>query len=76
MKDVTNFAKNPNVQIYLVGNKTDLSDKRVVSTDTGREYAEENGMFYFETSASTGDGIQQVMSEIVRGATETQGTSV
>ena len=40
----------------LVGNKTDLENK-AVSTGEGEEYAKENGLKFFETSALSGDRI-------------------
>ena len=43
----------------LVGNKSDLADNRVVSTDEARNFAEQIGAQYFETSAKTGDGVDE-----------------
>ena len=39
------------VQIFLVGNKTDLNEKRMVSTDEGEHCAIENKVRFLETSA-------------------------
>ena len=35
----------------LVGNKSDLNDKRQVTYDEGKDLAERNNMMFFETSA-------------------------
>ena len=51
---------NKNVLLLLVGNKTDLKDKREISTEEGREFAEKNGMEFFESSALTGDNIDHI----------------
>lgn len=51
---------NKDVLILLVANKTDLGEKRVISEKEGREFAEENGMIFFETSALNGNGIKEV----------------
>jgi small GTP-binding protein len=46
--------------MVLVGNKSDLSDKRVISIDEGRELAEKYNMIFFETSAKTGDNVDLI----------------
>jgi transport family protein 27 len=38
----------------LVANKVDLEERRVVTSERGREFARENGLAYFETSALQG----------------------
>ena len=43
----------------LVGNKCDLNEKRQVSIEEGREFAEKNGMIFFETSAKTGQNVEE-----------------
>ena len=47
----------------LVGNKADLSDKREVSTEEGRDLASRNKMMFFECSAKTGFNIDEVFQE-------------
>ena len=44
---------NPNMTIMLVGNKSDLSHRRVVSFEEGQEFANANGLLFLETSAKT-----------------------
>ena len=44
---------NMNLSILLIGNKTDLADKREVPEDEGRRFAEKNGLLFIETSAKT-----------------------
>ena len=51
---------NKNIVMVLVGNKTDLKEKRVVTTEEGKTFAEENGMQFFESSALTGDNIDKI----------------
>ena len=62
------------VLIILVGNKIDLEDKRVISYDEGNELAIKNGMIFAETSAKTGDGIEEIFlksaKEIVKNMNE------
>ena len=51
------------ILICLVGNKTDLSDKRVVSTQDGKNFAEQNGLLFFETSAKDGSNIEELFQK-------------
>ena len=43
----------------LVGNKSDLVAKRVVSTEQGKEFADSLGIEFLETSAKTSDNVEQ-----------------
>lgn len=52
IKDVT-----PNISLILVGNKIDLKDKRVIGHEEGEELAKKLGISYIETSAKTGENI-------------------
>ncbi|XP_003597770.3 ras-related protein RHN1 [Medicago truncatula] len=50
----------------LVANKCDLEPKREVETEDGEQFAQENGMFYMETSAKTAENINELFYEIGR----------
>jgi Ras-related protein Rab-1A len=52
------------VPIILVGNKIDLVDSRMVSTDEVRVYAAQNGMPYYETSAKTDYAVTDVFQKL------------
>ncbi|KAJ2821866.1 GTP-binding protein of the rab/ypt [Coemansia erecta] len=52
--------------IALVGNKTDLADKRTVSHDKGARYAGEVGALFFETSAQTGQNVAELFEQLAR----------
>ena len=47
------------VTILLVGNKKDLQDQREVKAEEGKHLAQENGIEYVETSACSGEGIDE-----------------
>ena len=51
------------VLIILIGNKIDLDDRRVISYDEGNEFAIKNGLIFGETSAKTGEGIEQIFKK-------------
>lgn len=59
---------SPGIIIALAGNKADLADDeengRQVSFAEGKEYASETGALFFETSAKTGAGVQELFTEI------------
>ena len=48
------------VLIYLIGNKSDLEDKRQVTTEEGETFAEENNLKFYETSALNGSNIEEI----------------
>ena len=47
----------------LVGNKSDLEDKRAVSYEEGKDFADKNEMMFFETSAKTGINVDEIFSQ-------------
>uniref|UniRef100_A0A061SJJ3 Ras-related protein Rab-5C n=1 Tax=Tetraselmis sp. GSL018 TaxID=582737 RepID=A0A061SJJ3_9CHLO len=51
---------SPNLIIALAGNKADLEADRKVVADDARAYAEENGLFFMETSAKTATNVDEV----------------
>nr|XP_027187244.1 ras-related protein RHN1-like [Cicer arietinum] len=52
---------NPNLIIFLVANKADLEEQRKVGNEEGEEYAKENGMSFFETSAKTAQNVNEYL---------------
>ena len=51
----------------LVGNKCDLESKREVSFQEGKEFAEQNGMKFIETSAKTDQKFSEAFESFVDG---------
>ena len=62
---VDKFAKS-NVLRILVGNKTDLEDKRVISTEEGKKLAESNGLKFYEISALKITGLYEMFEDIAK----------
>ncbi|MCJ1442085.1 MAG: hypothetical protein MMC23_002577 [Stictis urceolatum] len=50
----------------------DNEDARKVSTKEARDYAEDEGLLFFETSAKEGTGVQEVFTAIANAIPETQ----
>jgi Ras-related protein Rab-6A len=54
------------VIIVLVGNKTDLSDKRQVTEAMGQEEAKRNNLMHIETSAKLGHNVKLLFKRIAQ----------
>ncbi|KAK4267040.1 hypothetical protein QN277_023881 [Acacia crassicarpa] len=58
------------IVIMLIGNKADLVDLRAVPTEDAVEFAEDQGLFFSETSALNGENVEsaffQLLEEINR----------
>ena len=54
-----------NISMILLGNKTDLEEKRVVSTEEGKNKAEFYNITFMETSAFNGNNIQEAFNELI-----------
>ena len=69
IQDVQTYAES-SVNIVLIGNKCDLTDKRVVETEKGKELAKEFGIQFFETSAKADINVQDAFSALVKQVTD------
>lgn len=54
------------VIIVLVGNKTDLNDKREVTAAQGEEEAKKNNLMFIETSAKLGHNVKSMFRRIAQ----------
>jgi len=55
-----------NTPILLLGNKCDLTDKRVVSKEMGEKLANEKNMIFCECSAKNGTNIENSIIELAK----------
>ena len=58
---------DPHCVAILIGNKSDLADRRTVSREEAEDFARIHELQYFETSALNGDGIKEAF---IRAATD------
>eukprot|EP01103_Thecamoeba_quadrilineata_P017854 TRINITY_DN6512_c0_g1_i1.p1 TRINITY_DN6512_c0_g1~~TRINITY_DN6512_c0_g1_i1.p1 ORF type:complete len:223 (+),score=35.94 TRINITY_DN6512_c0_g1_i1:30-671(+) len=63
LEDVKN-ERGSDVITMLVGNKTDLSDKRTVSVEEGEAKAKEYNVMFVETSAKAGFNIKALFRKV------------
>ena len=66
LKDIK-LQSHPDIKIFLVGNKTDLEESRVVDFEEAKKYANEHEFEYVnETSAKTGFNAKEVFIQAAK----------
>ncbi|KAF9599232.1 hypothetical protein IFM89_036358 [Coptis chinensis] len=58
LNEIDRYASE-NVNKLLVGNKCDLTDKKVVSYEIGKAFADEIGIPFMETGAKSSTNVEQ-----------------
>ena len=61
LNEVTDLSKKP---VIIVGNKSDLVNSREVSLEEGKNYANQLGYNFYETSALTGENVKEAFNDI------------
>ena len=58
LNEIRNLT-HPDIKIFLIGNKSDLSHLREISKEKAKSFCKENSIDYFtETSAKSGDNVE------------------
>lgn len=66
-EQVIKIKENSKIPMVLVGNKNDLTDKRVLSVEDGIKVSEQwNNVFFYETSALCRTNIDEVFINVVK----------
>lgn len=62
---------NPkNLAVFLLGNKADMWEERVIDYEKAKDIADANNIEYYETSAISGENVNKAFEEISRVAYE------
>ena len=69
-------ANNQDCVVVAVGNKIDLTDSRFICTEDARAHFETMNVPYFETSAKTGDGVNELFDSVMRMIIERNALSI
>ena len=75
IEDIREETKD-DIIIFLVGNKIDLNDKRVISINDAKKLAENYNIKYYETSAKTGNGIDILFNDLITHIYETNSKNI
>ena len=59
-------SANKNVYKILIGNKCDLEEKRAVTYQEGKDFADSNGMKFIETSAKTCQQVNEAFETLTQ----------
>ena len=58
---------NPDIKIFLIGNKIDLADSRTVTQEEAKKFKDDYMLnLYMETSAKTGFNAREIFVEAAR----------
>ena len=56
---------DPNMVVMLIGNKSDLRHLVAISIDDGKAFAEQEGLFFMETSALEATDVELAFTEVL-----------
>merc|ERR1712137_195279 len=65
MTEIERFA-GPDVNKMMVGNKCDMVSKKQVDYSTAKEFADQHGIPFFETSAKDNQNVEQAFLDLTR----------
>lgn len=64
MKELRDHT-DPNIVVMLIGNKSDLRHLVAVPTDDGKAFAENESLYFMETSALEATNVEAAFAEVL-----------
>ena len=64
LEDCKNLTPSSTL-LVLIGNKNDLEEERKITKEMGENFANENSMIFFETSALNGSGVDNAFQKCI-----------
>ena len=74
LKDISGCCSD-NVVVILVGNKTDLTEKRVVTQEEAEDFAEKHGIDYVDASSKDNVNVSDTFLQLTKNLLQAKGTS-
>lgn len=65
LEEAQNYIKDVSIPYLLIGNKIDLADNRENVKNEAEQLANQHNCSFFETSASTGEGIDEIFTYLL-----------
>ena len=71
LNELKNYNQHPDLNLVLVGNKTDLNAKRIISNHQAQQFADKHHMKYYEVSVKNNIGISDFYYQFIKQIYET-----
>ena len=65
LQEINDINGTKEAKVMLIATQIDRKKLKEVPTHVGRQYATDNGMLFFETSALTGEGVDEAMTKLI-----------
>ena len=66
IEELKNTADNKDILLCLAGNKCDANENRKITLARGKEFADQHGMSFYETSAKLGNGVTELFTGLAQ----------
>jgi len=72
LKQIKSNIQIEQVSLILIGNKCDIKD-RIISKEKGEKFAEDLNISYFDTSALSGEGVNEAITRLAKNIVKRRG---